>query len=171
MKILIISLPRCGSTNLLLNTAKKNNLKPIFEPFDGSNRAQYNQIMKNIVVKTIIGHQTNSNLSHILFLENLSKEFDETILLSRKDLIACAQSHAYLVYNKRISKMSSISKYYWESTPIDELCLENIKKWNITLKKLSEILKIPITYYEDIYDVSSSERLRKGNKSHPTTLI
>ena len=166
MKILIISLPRCGSTNLLLNTAKKYNLKGIFEPFDGSNREQYNEKMKNIVVKTIVGHQTNSDLSHLLFLENLSKQFNQVILLSRKDLISCAQSHAYVVYNKERKKVSSISEYYWEPTPIDELCLQNIIDWDNTLKKLSEKIIVPITYYEDIYDVSSNEKLRKGDKKN-----
>ena len=70
------------------------------------------------------------------------------------------------MYNKERKKVSSISEYYWEPTPIDELCLQNIIDWNNTLKKLSEIIIVPITYYEDIYDVSSDEKLRKGDKKN-----
>jgi hypothetical protein len=36
--------------------------------------------------------------------------------------------------------------------------------WNDEIKYLSKELNIPITYYEDIFDVNDANRLRKGNK-------
>ena len=60
MSILIIALPRTGSTSLLYRLAKEKGLKPLFEPFDGSNRVSYNN-EKDVVVKTIICHH-NDNL-------------------------------------------------------------------------------------------------------------
>ena len=78
MKILIIALPRTGSSTLLKTTSVKYKLKPIFEPFDGTDRVKYNSSMKNVVVKTILGQHPQ--------IENLIKDFDKIILLSRKNL-------------------------------------------------------------------------------------
>jgi hypothetical protein len=55
MSILIIALPRTGSTSLMNKLANERNLKPFFEPFDGTNRVIYNN-EDNSVVKTIICH-------------------------------------------------------------------------------------------------------------------
>jgi len=56
MRILIISLPRTGSTSLLHKISKEREFRAIFEPFDGSDRFLYDDDMNNVVVKTII-HQ------------------------------------------------------------------------------------------------------------------
>ena len=84
MKVLIISLPRTGSTSLMYKIAKEKNLVPLFEPFDGSNRVLYYG-QDNIVLKTIVCHHPNNI--------ELSKEFDEVILLSRKNLIVSSLTH------------------------------------------------------------------------------
>jgi len=159
MSILIIALPRTGSTSLLHKLAKENGLTPLFEPFDGSGRVQYNG-EKNVIVKTIICHHPNNF--------ELSKEFDSVILLSRKNVLENAQSHSYSTYFSRTKNYNSNKQYYYEDTPthVFELCYNNIIKWNEDLKELSTKLNIPITYYEDIYDPTDSNRLRKGNRDN-----
>ena len=159
MKVLIISLPRTGSTSLMHKIAKEKNLVPLFEPFDGSNRFLYYG-QDNIVLKTIVCHHPNNI--------ELSKEFDEVILLSRKNLNDCIESHAY---QKQFSKTKGYnSNDYYEFTlpPIEVFnsCTSDILNWNEDLSLLSEKLDIPITYYEDLFDERSVDRLRliKGNK-------
>ena len=165
MNILIISLPRTGSTSLLYSIANSKNLKPLFEPFDGTNRVTYEDDMENIVLKTIVDTQKPKNCdNYVDWVINLSKSFDETILLSRKDLKACAESHSYSVHNRK-KGFTSNDFYLWEPTPIDELCYNNIIKWNEMINNLSNELDIPITYYEDIYNPNDSSRLRKGNRN------
>jgi hypothetical protein len=156
MRILIISLPRTGSTSLLRKISNERGLKSIFEPFDGSNRNPYRG-EDNVVVKSIIC-QCDTN-------RELVKGFDEVILLSRKNLTECAESHSYRIHNDK-KGFTSLDEYYWEAAPKElyELCYNNVVSWDKELKELSEEIGVPITYYEDIYDTNSSERLRKGNR-------
>lgn len=156
MSVLIIALPRTGSTSLLYRIAKEKKLKPLYEPFDGTNRVNYNN-EKNVVVKTIISHY-HDNLE-------LTKQFDEVILLTRKDIMECTESHAYQTFFSKKKKYNSNKSYVYEKVPseIFELCYNDIVKWNKDLNELSVKLNIPITYYEDIFDKNSEERLRKEN--------
>ena len=158
MSILIIALPRTGSTALMTKLAKEKSLTPLFEPFDGSDRVKYNN-EKGVVVKTIISHHKNN-------LE-LSKNFDEVILLSRKNLLECAESHAYQTYFSKTKNYNSNNPYYYEDVPrnVFDLCYNDIIKWVDDINKLSNTLNIPITYYEDIYDLNNENRLRKGNRN------
>jgi hypothetical protein len=158
MKILIIALPRTGSTSLLKKISKDRNLKSFFEPFDGTNRVMYNN-EDNSVVKTIICHHPNNF--------ELSKEFDKVILLTRKNVLENVESHSYSTYFSKTKNYNSNKEYFYEKAPDDlfELCYNNVIKWNNDLKELSTKLNIPITYYEDIYDPTDKSRLRKGNRS------
>lgn len=162
MKILIISLPRTGSSSLLYKLANEYKLKPIFEPFhDGTNTYRdqvYNVNEDDVIVKTIIFHHKN-NL-------DLCKEFDKIILLTRKDLIACSESYAYFV--KNVGKnFKSYYEYVYENVNEFEFkkACDFIKKCNDDLNILSEKLNTPLTYYEDIFNKDSDERLRKFKKS------
>ena len=164
MSILIIALPRTGSTSLLYKLAKENGFNPLFEPFDNSGRVQYNG-ETNIVLKTIICHHTNNF--------QLSKGFDEVILLSRKNILECAESHAYQTYFSKTKNYNSNNPYYYEEVPSEvfKLCYNDILKWNIELEELAKKLNISITYYEDLYDPANENRLRKGYKSSIHKLI
>jgi hypothetical protein len=157
MRILIIALPRTGSTSLMYNLSKKRKLTPLFEPFDGSERTKYNG-EENVVLKTIICHHPNN-------LE-LSLEFDEVILLSRKNLLECAESHSYQTYFSKKKNYNSNSPYFYEEVPSEvfELCYNDILKWNEDINQLSVKLNIPVTYYEDLYNPEDIGRLRKGNR-------
>lgn len=161
MKVLIISLPRTGSTSLMYKIAKEKNLVPLFEPFDGSNRVLYYG-QDNIVLKTIVCHHPNNI--------ELSKEFDEVILLSRKNLNDCIESHAYQKHFSRTKGYNSNDYYEFILPPIEVFnsCASDILNWNEDLSLLSEKLDIPITYYEDLFDERSVDRLRliKGNKKN-----
>lgn len=156
MKVLIIALPRTGSTSLLYKVAKEKGLNPLFEPFDGTNRVIYNK-EQDVVVKTIICHH-NDNLG-------LSKEFDNVILLTRKNVMDCVESHAFQTYYSKKKNYNSNNPYVYEEVPseIFELCHKDIIKWNKDIDELSRKLNIPITYYEDIFDKDSEERLRRGS--------
>ena len=90
---------------------------------------------------------------------------DKVILLSRKNLTDCAESLSYLTYKKRQNGFKSNQTYLWERTPNYETVFKNIIKWNDELTLISNELNIPITYYEDIYDLNDGGKLRKGNRN------
>lgn len=153
MKILIIALPRTGSTSLLYKLAKDKKLKPIFEPFDGSSRELYNTNDDNVIVKTIISHHTNN-------LE-LITEFNEIILLNRRNFSEHLESHSYQTYFKNFGYNSN-NKYIYKKPPteITELCKADLIKWKIELENISKKIDVEISYYEDLFDLNSVERLR-----------
>lgn len=158
MKILIVAIPRTGSSNLLYSLADKHKLKPLFEPFDNTGRVSYIEGEDNVVLKTMIFQNDN--------LQKLSKQFDSTILLSRKNLVECAESYAYFIKN-RSGNFKSYYSYIYENVSKEEFstAYKLIVGFDLELRRLSETLNIPITFYEDIYDISSEHRLRKNTKS------
>lgn len=178
MKILIISLPRTGSSRLLDDISKKNKLKPIFEPYNIMflDKVLYDSNIKNVAVKTIIGQtperikydvETDEYLNKYLnWIYEFIKEFDEIILLSRRDLVACIESVSFLMYNYGKIKFNYYSPYFYEKPPkeIYEIYEREIYVYDKIINIISKSLNIPIIYYEDIYDLNSPDRLRKGEK-------
>jgi hypothetical protein len=79
----------------------------------------------------------------------------------------CAESHAYQTYFSKVKNYNSNNPYYYEDVidSVFKVCYDDIIKWNIELGELSKQINIPISYYEDIFDINSDGRLRKGNKS------
>jgi hypothetical protein len=166
MSILIIALPRTGSTELGRRLSINNKFKYEFEPFNPIVGLPPLTNFKNIVLKTIIFQLPHyiKEENRINWLIELKKEFDEVILLSRKNLTDCAESWSYLNYKKQQNGFESNQSYFWEKTLNYEIALENIIKWNKELMFVSNELNIPITYYEDLYDINDKNRLRKGNR-------
>lgn len=160
MKVLIISLPRTGSSSLLEKISKEQNLKYIFEPFDGTNRWKYNPNETNIVVKSLIFDKNENYNNNIKFYLDLSKEFNKIILLTRKDLKACAESWAYYRFIKDKTGKNLNEKYHWEKTDNFDEMYKKIIQWNSELLELSNLLKVNVTYYEDIFDINSKEKYR-----------
>ena len=157
MKILILALPRTGSTSLLDKISKEYNLKKVFEPFhpttqNGWNR--YDSTEDNIIVKSIVCHHSD-NLK-------LIKDFDEIILLSRKNFNDHLESHSYHVYFANTNGYYHINPYIYKEPPthIIELCKSDLIDMNNELEKISKITNIPIVYYEDLFDLNSEYRLR-----------
>lgn len=177
MKVLIISLPRTGSTQLLIDTSKKYDIKPISEPYNIMflNKILYHSNMNNVVVKTIIGQTPASikykvesveySTQYLKWLYEFISDFDEIILLSRKDLKACIESISFLMYNMKTVGFNFNTPYYYKAPPIE--IYENYEKeilvYDKIINKISIDLNIPIIYYEDLYDLNSPDRLRKGN--------
>lgn len=153
MRVLIIALPRTGSTSLLYDISKERNLRHIFEPFDWSGRFLYNDEMDNVVVKTII-YQHPNNIE-------LSKKFDEVILLNRRNFNDHLESYSYLYHNKPLGYHSA-KPYRYISPPADVIkeAEKLLIKMNEDLKYLSDTLNIPIQYYEDLFNPESEGRLR-----------
>jgi hypothetical protein len=158
MKILLITLPRTGSTSLLKKIAEEQNLILISEPFNNINGnlekyKNYNwENINDICVKTHINHKD------VTFYLEFVKFFDEVILLSRKDLNACAESLSYANYFQNFTE-----KYDWINTPNLNENIKLVKKFNEDLEKLSKLININILYYEDLFNLESKDKLRKND--------
>jgi len=160
VKIIIISLPRSGSTSLLHKLSNDMKLEEYNEPFRAeNNHKDYNWLdgKDNYIVKTLIGQPRVKNA--VSFYKEYCKKFDKIILLSRRDLLDCAKSYAYLQWN--LSTISKNDNYVWEITPNLNEVYQTILNLNSNLEKLSSEINIDIIYYEDIYDKNSNDRLRK----------
>lgn len=161
-KILIIHLPRTGSTTLMDNISKEENVPYIFEPFDNSGRYKYIKNQIRHVVKSPIYHKS------VDFYLEFINEFDKVILLSRKDLKQCAESWAYLsehgLHNSpnKIKGFNSVEKYFYIPTDNFEKYYKQIVEWDTNIKFISNKTNIPITYYEDIFDISNKDRYRQN---------
>jgi hypothetical protein len=174
MKVLIIALPRTGSTSLMQKYAQENKLRPIFEPFGVTNPNKPNlnyDTLNNIVVKTMIFDVLNDGDDSTLFYTEFSKSFDKIILLSRRNLKECAESLAYM--EKHVGSGYILDmQYVWDSDGLDVDGRYNfLQQQNSELEKLSVVLNIPITYYEDIFDINSAARYRKNITINKSKLI
>lgn len=96
------------------------------------------------------------------------KEFDRTILLSRRDFADCFRSHLLGQYHRTASNKYewSYSSYYEDvDVKYDKnaewllnLCLDSFR----IVEEVSRITNIPIVYYEDLY--TDEETFLKTNK-------
>ena len=96
------------------------------------------------------------------------KEFDRTILLSRRDFADCFRSHLLGQYYRANSKNYewSYSSYYEDADAkydktaewLLNLCLDSFR----IVEEVSRITNIPILYYEDLY--TDEETFLKTNK-------
>ena len=158
MKVLLITLPRTASTSLLKKITEEQNLKSISEPFNNVNGnfekyKNYNwENIHDICVKTHINHKD------VTFYLDFIKFFDEVILLSRKDLNACAESLSYANHFQTFTE-----KYEWISTPNLNENIKLVKEFNKELEKLSKLTNIKISYYEDLFNLESENKLRKND--------
>ena len=163
--ILIIALPRTGSTNLGTTLSKKHGLEYIFEPFNFYTSLPVENSYHKKLVKTMVfdcPKYINEN-QRLNFILDLTKKFEEVILLSRKDLNAVVESWSYLKYNND-KNFNSKKEYFWEETPNLQIEKEFIKNCQKDIDYLSNHLNVDLTYYEDLYDPNSPERYRKGFK-------
>ena len=103
-------------------------------------------------------HLKPKNTKNLLeFQLDFAKEFDYIILLDRKNLEEHKESFLHLYYRidtlqPTMQKwtMDSIPKKYKEEFEIDNRYYD-LELQKEQIKKLSELLNIPITYYEDLY--------------------
>ena len=158
MKILIIALGRTGSTSLLFKLAEEYNLNVIMEPLE---RNLFREDEDNIIIKTLIW-QIPKGENEDTWFKTLIPKFDKVILLTRKDLKSLTESLAFYRHRKNTGFFSN-TPYLWEKTPNYCEIEKMVNDYNKKLIKLGQELGIEITYYEDIFDVSSEERLRLGD--------
>lgn len=159
MRILIIGTARSGTTTLTTAIGSVMSLNQIMEPFNpGVPYNLYNPIQKNIILKTLIQH-------HETFddLVELSKTFDKTILLSRRDKIASWESYCNGV--DRRQKLKERNGYYdgfhlWHQPyvhnpeSLDEKSKDVVIGIMDSIVDLSEYMGLPIVWYEDLYSTN-----------------
>ncbi len=145
---------------------------------------------KKVVLKCLINQTPftlkieNESPEMIQFYVDWSKDFDKVILLGRKNIKEHWESWLNLMYrfyqtNKEYwpgdrSKeakwiANTHEKWYWEAIPQDFIDTQTSIKHKFeeqheSLKKVSESLNIPITYYEDLYGEDRMESFEVINK-------
>ena len=153
---LIIGIPRSGTSSLMKSISSANNLPFIYEPFRFGTTITDT---KNMVIKTQLhqidkiiytGNVTSEHLEKcILFYIEFSKQFDNIILINRKDIKSqCESLSAHHNGIDEKEKYVYIEKVYDEKS---KSLHDNIELINKYLIKLSEIIEIPIDTYEDVY--------------------
>ena len=153
MKVLIISLPRTGSTTLMKALGSIFNLETVNEPFykDSPKLQTYPLEQKdNFIEKSHINHKpSNTSKSSFDFFCDYYKEFDKVILLGRKDLDAMTESFIHgrdtgNFHNPYTIPKSKKFKNFKEHR-------QSAEYWVDTVLKFSQKNNIPITWYEDLY--------------------
>jgi len=161
MKILIISPPRCGSTSLLHNISVLTKYQSIFEPYTNglTNRVFENEypisLPENCIVKMIsyqVPKKYGKPSDFFNFILSIYKEYDKIILLNRKNL----QEHFESYVNLRIRNDKNLNVYVpWFKEDIEKKIIqyniEEFKPYRNIIDEISNELKIPIVYYEDLY--------------------
>ena len=146
--ILIISEPRTGSSNLLKSIASAYNFEYQFEP-DKKNKLK---IKDNHVVKIIVDYDGTKTTEYYL---NLIKQFDKTILLSRRNIEEQSEAYWALMY---VNNGLHDAKWNINDLPKDlkeqKSYFDMYNKLISQKKMLVDISKkcnIKINYYEDVY--------------------
>jgi hypothetical protein len=170
MRILVLSLPRTGSTSFSKDLAKENSLSFVFEPFAPNaellntlKNFELDHTKDNVVVKTLVNDQYDVD-----WFIKFSKGFDKIYLLSRRNLKQCIDSWAYLNHNR--GKIDFETEYYWEMTPNYNECQQQIVRWDEKLQTIATKLGLDVLYYEDIFGYNNN-KLRKGDKKSDKRLI
>lgn len=154
--ILIIALPRSGGTSIMQQLAKEHNLKARFEP----ELTQWPVVPKNDVTKVIVDRFS------MIDIISITENYDNIILHSRHDIISTAESLATMHHHWgddshaekpwHADLLKEVPQWYLEQT------CHRIVHCQLLMHVLSQELKLPIQYYEDLFDLNSKERLRKN---------
>ena len=176
MKTLIVNTPRSGGNALAIKLAASIPSLYVLNPFDGTGRNIIPPDAEKIIVKSDILYPDDNEFGSIFpvniqlrlkFLSNVAKDYDEIVLLDRRDTIAQIESYAHALSKHTGLRVSDVlnTPYIYDSSAISKDTFETAKREvsdsKITIKKLSYKLKVPITYYEDIFNQHSNERYRK----------
>ena len=168
MKILIIGIPRSGTTSLMKGIGKILNLKVISEPFalhSKEPKLKNFTLPENVVVKTMATHLPKDYKGTCInFNVEFSKKFDHVILLSRANKKEQMES----MYNV-IDSDENTSRNLWHShytmdkeIPIEQqqIWAETYDRWNNSLQSISTLLKKPIIWYEKLYSGNKNSVLQ-----------
>ena len=164
MKILIVGIPRSGTTSLLKGIQSQG-FYGISEPYNEWIRDELSyplgelDIYDKIVVKTT-SYQKPKNYkgTWVDFVKEFSKSFDKLIFLDRSKFDEHYESMLNLWYKSHVQKQPVMSP--WASEDIPDLfrvgffaggAVHRLHKEKEELYLLSKDLKCDITYYEDLY--------------------
>ena len=154
--LLIIALPRSGGTTFMSKMGKELGLPVRFEP----ELTSWPVEPKNDVTKVIV------DKFQFIDIVALAENYENVILHSRHDILACAESMAAMTWHWKdgtdhsqhpwkANKLASVPQWYIEQT------CHRITHCQLLMHVLSQELNLPIQYYEDMYDLNSDERFRK----------
>lgn len=172
MRILVVCVPRSGTTSFLNTLSKVTNIPLISLPDNYEYPTNYSLIantnkLDNIILRIVPSQNVGTPI------EEFSKLFDLTIFLSRKNEQEQLESYINLYYSKNIlgnnistSDYNINLKYDYEDIPkkyINEffnLKLDKTVKHNRSeLEKIASNLKKDIIYYEDLYSSKKNKKL------------
>ena len=154
MKILIIAIGRSGSTALTTLFGRILDYTTYYEPFNYSQPSMASQIFpntlpSNCVVKTISDQKPKDVIDILDFYTKYVNEYDRVILLSRKD--------KQLVYESILHRLTYFfngnwhTPYIYQELPENSEVRNSVKTQSDLVESLSNVLDIPITWYEDLY--------------------
>jgi hypothetical protein len=158
MKILLLACPRSGSTSLLYSLSKNLNLYPISINPESYNHTSDKKLISYILEKDNIIVRSSVLINHQMSIIEFISKFDYTILLSRENNEEHKISFSNLYYKKMYNEnmvhdtytLSEIPNYIFELEDFilkfNKVCEE--KKY---IENISNLLKLPIIYYEYLY--------------------
>ena len=170
MKILILATSRSGGTALTeaIGLQKYHQIHEPFVKINDSDKLVEYPIKKlekydNIVVRTLSQQKPPSIKYNITnFHQKLSSDFDKVICLDRLNNIEHEQSHINLLWKMQNNRLVT-NQWYIDEIPqqfIDEYYGDNqhhiLREQKEQLKLSSDVLKVPITWYEDLYSENRS---------------
>jgi tRNA G10 N-methylase Trm11 len=157
MKVLIISLPRTGSS-FILDIFSNMGFSTLFEPFEFKKDFK---LEDNLCLKTMI-HQIPTSENNITFYKNYIKKFDLVILLDRLDGEEHWNSYlnlAYRINNKLDTNLNWVSNSVPKSF-IDVFIKNEGRNRFLKMKEdihiLSEQTGNKIVYYENLFNIDKN---------------
>ena len=153
MKILILASVRSGSTVLIRALSKILGLYPYGEPFNYglSDRPEKYplHLVENSIVKTLVWQQPKNYKLKEDFYNIFKEEFDNVILLTRKNLQETYESYSYNQYNYPDGKWPF--KYWYKKVPFNKEVYKSVEHEYNMILQYSKKWEIPVTYYENLY--------------------
>lgn len=166
MKILIIATPRTGSSELASRLARYLQLTVRYEPFNTGKTIhplEPHDVQDKVVIKCIIDQVPPSfgKNDPISFYLEYMKKFDKVILLRRSNVIKQIESWNWFSGHALTSTQNK--PYVYSRQPDYEGHEKYILRLNSELDHLSKITKIPITYYEKLFQ-PDQDKFRQDDK-------
>jgi len=163
LKVLILGISRSGTTSLLKGF-KHQKYITVGEPFNKAINLNRDYPLvelidnNNICVKSLCNQIPNNlDISFDDFIKKFIKEFDKIILLDRKNSIEHEESFVHMYWRLSINQPAHTK---WSSGVVPNDFKENFYKdgelnrlylQKEQLKKISNYINTPITWYEELY--------------------
>ena len=160
MKILIIATPRSGSSVLTSSISRMLGYIQYQEPYNFGHPSAASQrfpdvLPENVVVKTMINQLPIGKTDYIKFYIEESKKYDKIILLSRKDVFSAYESFNHNMITN--FKGNWHQPYTYNQDSFNLTLFKDYLYWTSLLIQYSMTTNIPITWYEDLYNINESQ--------------